>query len=365
MVTSFGIIDGLLRDRPVPRMGLREVPWQQTLQKWISQGYPVDEHGRPVDHVEHFNHDWGRFGIGINCQPILGYREVLEETDEWVVARDGTGAALKQWKRRAGTPEHIDFIMTSREVWDRDYRPHLLDVNPARLGNTEAIREKIKVLRKQQRWVMAIGPCIFESMRHSMGDFCMYESFLTDPEWIHDFCRVYTDFFIKHYQLAFQQAGLPDGIRLCEDLGYRNGLFCSPKSLSELVFPYYREMVDFFHSQGLFVFLHTCGGVTEALDMIVDAGFDAVDPMERAAGCDPVEFARRTENKLVLTGGFDKRILESGDREAIRREVISLTKSMRDNGVRYVFSTDHSLSTNVDYADYLYMLEVFRDNMYY
>ena len=112
-------------------------------------------------------------------------------------------------------------------------------------------------------------------------------------------------------------------------------------------------------------FLHSCGGVEEALEMIVTAGFDALDPMERAAGCHPVRFAERTENRLVLIGGFDKRILESGDRDTIRREVIALLDAIRRNGIRYIFSTDHSISTNVDYQDYQYIVEVFKDNMAY
>ena len=96
-----------------------------------------------------------------------------------------------------------------------------------------------------------------------------------------------------------------------------------------------------------------------------EAGFDALDPLERAAGCDPIRFAELTEGKLVLVGGFDKRLLESGDRDAIRKGVVELLDYMRSNKVPYVFSTDHSISTNVSYRDYQYMVDVYRDNMYY
>ena len=346
-------------------MGLREPIWPQTLQKWVGQGYPVNAEGKPVDPVDHFGQDYAAVGGGFDWQPLRGQSEVLEETDDWSITRNGAGAALKRWKTRAGTPEHIDFLMTSREIWERDYRPHLLEVDPDRLGDVEGTRENLKRRRQQQRYTLFGGAFVFELMRQSMGDLCLYESFVTDPGWVHDFCRVYTDFFIKHFEVSFEKCGLPDGVRLCEDLGYKNGLFCSPEGLRELIFPYYKEIVSFLHSRGLKVLLHACGGVTEALDMIVEAGFDGLDPMERAAGCDPVEFARRTDNKLVLSGGFDKRILESGDRDAIKREIIALTNAVRENGIRYIFSSDHSLSTNVDYADYQYLLEVLRDNMSY
>lgn len=81
--------------------------------------------------------------------------------------------------------------------------------------------------------------------------------------------------------------------------------------------------------------------------------------MERAAGCDPVYFAEKTEGRIVLIGGFDKRILESGDRTAIKQGVTDLLNYMRDNRIRYVFSSDHSISTNVSYGDYQYMVDVF------
>jgi hypothetical protein len=38
---------------------------------------------------------------------------------------------------------------------------------------------------------------------------------------------------------------------------------------------------------------------------------------------------------------------------------------MKSLGARYVFASDHSLSTNVDYADYLHAVDVYRRHMMY
>jgi len=135
--------------------------------------------------------------------------------------------------------------------------------------------------------------------------------------------------------------------------------------LGELIFPYFAEMVDFFHSHGLPVVLHSCGGVREALPLIVDAGFDGLHPMEVKAGCDVLEFARAYGDRLAFIGGMDARILESGDRAAIRDEIVRITAGIRTIGARYVFASDHSLSTNVAYDDYRFALEIFRENMLY
>ncbi|MBT4821959.1 MAG: hypothetical protein HON70_40000 [Lentisphaerae bacterium] len=361
---SVDIIRALVEGRIPERMGFRDPVWPQTLKCWVKQGYPVDENGAPVDPAVHFDHDWGTIGASIDTMPLRGYREGIEETEEWIVARNGAGAAHRRWKHRAGVPEHIDFAMTDRAVWERDYRPYLLELDRSRI-NVDRARKAIAERREQGKWVMCNSGFVFENMRQSMGDLTMYESFVADPEWIRDYCTVMADFQIMHLQALFDEAGWPDGIRLCEDLGYKSGLFCSPASLADLLFPHYKRVVDFLHARGVAVFLHSCGGVTEALDLVREAGFDSIDPLERAAGCDPRAFAEKTEGKLIITGGFDKRILESGDRQAIRREIVGILDYMRKNGVRYIFSTDHSVSTNVSYADYQYYAGVFRENMAY
>jgi uroporphyrinogen decarboxylase len=197
-------------------------------------------------------------------------------------------------------------------------------------------------------------------MRASLGDYVMYTSLISDPDWIHDFNRVYTDFYKEAFRTLFAEVGKPDGIWLYEDLGYRDRLFCSPAVLEELIFPYYKEMVDFFHGHDLPVVLHSCGCQRPALPLIVQAGFDALNPMEAKAGNDLLAYAEQYGDRLVFIGGLDARILESGDREHIRREVTRLMAGMKSRGARFVYGSDHSVSTNVRYEDFAYAVEVYR-----
>lgn len=361
---SAKIVDGLLRSKPVERMGLYDSPWPDTLAKWSrEQEYP-EENDAPMSPGKYFGFDMVGCGGWFDLMPLRGHREILEETDEWIVTRNGAGASFKNWKQKSGTPEHIDFRMTSREVWERDYRPHLLEIDPKRV-NIEGNRLSLEKMREKGRWTFFGHLFIFEQMRASFGDVCMYESLLLDPDWIHDFNRVYTDLYKAHYKLLFEEAGIPDGIWVYEDLGFNKGLFCSPKTLAELFFPYYREIVDFFHSYDLPVVLHSCGGITDALPLIIEAGFDALNPMEAKAGCDVVAYAREYGNRLAFVGGLDARILEAGDREEIKQEVTRICRAMKECGGRYLFGSDHSLSTNVDLADYEYAVEVYKTEMMY
>jgi len=365
-------------------------PWGDTIAAWVAQGHPtrmaykevgetrwcredgrwveVEEAGEyeePVPAWEHFGYDMVGIGPWIDIMPLRDYEELVEETDAWSVKRNGAGAALKYWKHKSGTPEHIDFRMTSRAIWERDYRPHLLELDPKRV-DVDEIRKDWQKATEADAWRHFGHMFVWEAMRQSMGDVTLYESLLLDPGWIHDYNRVYTDFYKMHFAYVFEQVGVPDGIWLYEDLGYKNGLFASPKVLGELIFPYHAELVSFFHSYDLPVVLHTCGSTAAALPLIVEAGYDALNPMERKAkDNDPFAFAEQYGDRLAFVGGLDARVLETNDRETIEREVSAYIEGMKVRGARLVFASDHSISTNTRYDSYRYALGVYREHMVY
>jgi uroporphyrinogen decarboxylase len=368
MTDGFEVVDNLIRKKKATRMGLYDGPWGQTIEKWRGEGHlmtvdPLSGEKNPVDPGTFFEFDMASVSW-FNTVPYPTVNELLEESNEWTVSRDGAGAVFKRWKKRPGTPEHIAFDMNSQEVWEKKYKPQLLKLDTTRF-NAEQVRKGLALRREGGRWAFYGNLFVWEILRKSLGDFCMFESLATDPGWIHDFNRTYTDFFKMHFNAMFEMCGKPDGIWLYDDLGYRNGLFCSPAMLDDLFTPYYTEIVEFFHSHDLPVVLHSCGGIEAALPLISQWGFDALNPMEVKAGCDVVRFAKKYRDQFLFIGGMDALIYESGDKALIRREVERITRSMKEIGARYVFGSDHSISTNVAYDDFVYAIEVYKENMHY
>jgi hypothetical protein len=388
--TSRELIGALYHSQNPERVGFRDGPWVDTICAWVQQGYPTrvvhkeagdiswrrsdgrwedvtveGDYEEPVPVWEHLHYDMAQAGPVFDFLPLRGYDELIEETDEWDVRRNGAGASLKYWKHKSGTPEHIDFRMTSRDIWEHDYRPSLLRwdaerVNLLRMHSTWADVSRLPV------WKTFGSMFVWENMRRSMGDVTLYESLITDPEWIHDYNRVHVDMFKKYYAYMFEQVGLPDGVWLNEDLGYKNGLFARPSMLGDLIFPYYAEMVSFFHGYGLPVTLHSCGSVAEAMPMIVQAGFDALHPMERKAkDNEPFVFAEKYGDKLLFIGGFDVRIFETNDKDLIRREMAAYIDGMKARGARLVFGSDHSVPPTVHYDTYRHIYDVYQEHCWY
>lgn len=105
--------------------------------------------------------------------------------------------------------------------------------------------------------------------------------------------------------------------------------------------------------------LHPCVSITKALPLIIKAGYDALDPMEVKAECDPFAFADQYGDDLAFIDGLDMRILESNDRETICRGVSEIIEGMKARNARYVFGTDRSVTPNMRYDSYRYALEFY------
>jgi len=91
-------------------------------------------------------------------------------------------------------------------------------------------------------------------------------------------------------------------------------------------------------------------------DIAYDPGVDAYNPLEAKAGLDVVDLKRRFGHRWAFNGNIDVQVLETNDREKVRREV--LTKLNAAKGGGFILQSDHSIPSNVAPATYDYMIEL-------
>lgn len=140
------------------------------------------------------------------------------------------------------------------------------------------------------------------------------------------------------------------GIWIYDDMACNHGPIVSPRQFEACLLPAYRRMVRAYKEAGAkYVFFHSDGDVRFLLDMLVDAGIDGLNPLERRAGMDIVALRNRYP-RLILTGGMcNTHTLIKGtpaEIEAEAREIIDLG---RDGGV--VIGT-HSVSPEIPPDNY-------------
>ena len=74
---------------------------------------------------------------------------------------------------------------------------------------------------------------------------------------------------------------------------------------------------------------HGCGNVKAIFQDYIEMGIDAYNPLEVKAGMDVVELRRRYGHRIGFCGNSDIQVWETGDRDAIRREVLRKLNAAR------------------------------------
>lgn len=145
------------------------------------------------------------------------------------------------------------------------------------------------------------------------------------------------------------------------DFGTQNGPFCSPKTYRELYLPYQQRVNGWIHAHTPWkTFMHCCGGIEPLLDLIVEAGFDILNPVQCSArGMDPADLKRRFGGRLVFWGGGvdTQQTLPFGSPQEVRDQVRSRIETFAPGG-GFVFSSIHNVQALTPTENLLAMFDV-------
>lgn len=155
-----------------------------------------------------------------------------------------------------------------------------------------------------------------------------------------------------------------DVILFGDDLGSQRGPLISPAMYREFFKPRQQMMWQRVHeSTDAKVMLHCCGGVRELLPDLIDAGLDAINPVQISCrGMDPGALKRDFGSELVFWGGGcdTQVVLRQGAPEATRRHVQGLLETWSPGG-GYVFQQVHNILADVPPENVVAMLTAVRD----
>ncbi len=360
-MTKRDIISALLAKDVPERMGLNEFFWPYIVENaWGAQGIAPG-----TDFNTRFNLDLCNLTWFSVPGPRPELQMIVEETDAWRVSRNAWGASYKYWKQQAGTPEHVNFLINSPQIWNNEFREAIIALDVTRPHDLPQLRLDYARVMANEEFVTFSSLFVFEELRTVLGDVAMLEALLLEPEWIHDFNTIITQKYIAWYEWLFREVGLPDGIHIFEDLGYTRAPFASPACHREMILPYHKQLFRFFKDYNLPIIVHSCGDFRPHLESLLEAGADCIQAMEAKTGMNVVEMAKTYKDRLCFMGNIDIQILESGNRERIREEVLGKINGMKALRAPYIFMSDHSIPPSVKLTDYEFMLELFWENCKY
>lgn len=355
MMTSYERFAAALARKPVDMLPVKVSPWGDTVKRWREEGHI----GPEEDIAEHFGQDMREAGW-IDCVADLDFEnEIMEETEETILTRDGNGALLRRHKLHDSTPEHVDFAVKDRYGWEELIKPLLLDVDKRRIP-FESYRKEKAYAAEKQKYLCWGGVAPFEQMHPICGHEYMLMGMALDPDWVKDMVNTYADFTIKHLEVLFAEEGKPDGLFFYEDMGFKNKPFMSPAMYREIVQPGHKKLFDYAHSLGCKVIVHSCGYVEPLVPGLIEAGMDCLQAMEVKAGMDLPTLFSRFGDKIAFFGGLDVRTLISNDRAAIDAELQKIVPIVKGGG-GYILHTDHSEPPEVDHETMHYFIDRARE----
>jgi len=139
-------------------------------------------------------------------------------------------------------------------------------------------------------------------------------------------------------------------IQMGDDLGMQSGPMISPSMYKEIFFPRHKKIYQTVkNNSDLYVFLHSCGEISEFLPDLIEAGVDIINPVQiNTAGMEPAKLKREFGKDLVFWGGGvdTQHVLPNGTPEEVRRDVRKNAEIlMKDGG--FVFTQVHNILAGV------------------
>jgi len=177
---------------------------------------------------------------------------------------------------------------------------------------------------------------------------------LTEPELVTGLHEIVTQRVLANLRVLLPViAEYVDVLLLCaDDWGMQNGLIAPPRVYRELFQPFLRRINDEVHrlAPRMKTFLHSCGAICEALDIVADCGFDIVNPVQWCAGAfTPAQWkARAAARRLALWGGGvdSQHTLPLGTVADVERQVHEVVPVLAAGG-GYVFCNIHNILAEV------------------
>lgn len=126
------------------------------------------------------------------------------------------------------------------------------------------------------------------------------------------------------------------------DFGSQQSLIVSPQMWRRYYKKRLAKLADLAHQNGAFAAIHSCGDIHEIIPDLIEAGYDAINPIQTtASNMDPVILEREYGKDIVFFGGIDeKELLRSRTESEVREETKRIIEILGKNG-RYIVAPSH------------------------
>ena len=172
---------------------------------------------------------------------------------------------------------------------------------------------------------------------------------LTEPNYVADLHGMMTEYALKCVDLMLSAvAPYIDIVMMsADDWGTQNALIAPPRIFKELFLPYLKRINAHAKEAAPNVkrFLHSCGAIYDIIDLIVESGFDILNPIQWPAGGHSYKkWKDKCRNRIAMWGGGinTQHTLPFGTLADVETEVRQVVACFSENS-GYIFNGIHNL----------------------
>jgi len=355
-----------LRHQEADRVPVSDFFWGSFLQRWRSDlGLPAG-----TDIYRYYDLDWQV--TTPNMDPHIKPFEILRETDEEVVVRTGFEAVIRK-KYADPMPAFLEFeTNTIEKMADFQFDDPWDERRFMRAGDNQLAGVGDGFARNSPAWI--------DTVAGLHRDFPVYGSVAEGHEmlwrivgspnallWMGQYPDEVARFVdrINAFAVELTKAqiaaadGLLDGMVIWGDVAYTRAMLFSPGYWRQVFKPGVKAIVEICHAHGLPVIYHGCGNLRAIVADLIDAGVDALNPLEAKAGLDVVDLRREYGHRMGFCGNMD--VLDWAHKGEEELEAIVLRKLNAAKGGGYIFQSDHSVPSNISGQKYDFVVNLVRE----
>ncbi len=222
--------------------------------------------------------------------------------------------------------------------------------DPADCDFTDAIA---KLDTMQDKAVFSgMWSCFFHDMCDLLGMEEYFVKMYTHPAVVEALTEKVVDFYVAANDRFFAEAGdRVDTFFFGNDFGTQRDLLVSMACFERFILPSFRRLIQVAKKHQKKVLLHSCGAISRVIPALIDAGIDALHPLQaKASGMDARTLFREYGSDIAFVGGVDtQELLVTGSPTEVYDEVMRLREAF---GPNFVVSPSHeALLPNVPLAN--------------
>jgi len=176
---------------------------------------------------------------------------------------------------------------------------------------------------------------------------------ITEPNYVAALHKLVTDYAVERIRRLLP--AIKDYVDIvmmsADDWGTQNSLIASPEVFRTLFLPYMRKVNDKCRqiAPEVKIFMHNCGAIYPLIDLIIEAGFDILNPVQWSAGKYSYrQWKEKCRGRIALWGGGvnSQATLPMGTVREVQAEVQEVVHCLGEGG-GYVFNNTHNITAEI------------------